>query len=417
MNDQQVDRLAQQLDIAATPNSEWVSASIARLLPTARQARRRDASPLGRAEQVLAGLPRLLWGSGSRRTLLSIAVALLLTGTLGTSLVGTSNREPAGGPTGLLIVVTNGGLEGNDIRDNSITELLPRESGVSAVSRSPDGRLLAFRVRDDTGDHYEVMAIDGRGRRHVATDLIVGGESCHDVWSPDSQFLVTGVDVIGGSPGRIVVIDIASGEAHFVTPETEQAGCPIWSPDGRWIAYTTANLVLKRVRADGTGAESLTTDAGGATSWSDDGWIYWDNPDRGVSRTQAGTGETGAVSDTRFGTGHAPALSPDGTQLAVIYGAQRRGPWNLYLSVPNVSDAHRLASDVLIFDGWSSDGQSCSSSGHRRRNRARQVVWSRSGRTAAGGGSYEPSTQLVLQPRTQLASRTSAGGNRGRRCA
>ena len=88
MNDQQVDRLAQQLDIAATPNSEWVSASIARLLPTARQARRRDASPLGRAEQVLAGLPRLLWGSGSRRTLLSIAVALLLTGTLGTSSLG-----------------------------------------------------------------------------------------------------------------------------------------------------------------------------------------------------------------------------------------------------------------------------------------------------------------------------------------
>jgi WD40-like Beta Propeller Repeat len=357
MNDQQVDRLVQQLDIAATPNSEWVNASIARLLPTARQARRRDASPLGRAELVLAGLRRLLWGSGSRRTLLSIAVGLLLTGMLGTYLVGTSNREPAGGQTGLLVVVTNGKLEAIDVRDSSTIELLPPGTVVSAVSRSPDGRLLAFRIREGSGDHYEVMATDGTGRRPVATDLTVDGESCHDVWSPDSRFLVTGVDVVGGNKGRIVVIDVSSGEARFVTPQTEQAGCPIWSPDGQWIAYTTSDLVLERVRADGTGSERLATDAGGATSWSDDGWIYWDNPDRGVNRTQVETRKTGTVSDPRFGTGHAPALAPDGTQLAVIYGVQRSGPWHLYVSAPDGSDAHRLASDVLIFDGWSADGQ------------------------------------------------------------
>ena len=357
MNDQQVDRLIQRLDIAATPNSAWVNASIARLLPTVHQARRRDASPLGQVDLVLAGLRRLLWGSGSRRLLLSIAVGLLLIGMLGTYLVGTSNREPAGGPTGLLVVVTNGALEAIDVRDGSTMKLLPPGIVVSAVSRSPDGRLLAFRVLDGTGDHYEVMATDGTGRRPVATDLTVEGESCHDVWSPDSRFLVTGVDVVGGNKGRIVVIDVSSGEARFVTPKTEQAGCPIWSPDGQWIAYTTSDLVLKRVRADGAGSERLATDAGGATSWSDDGWIYWENPDRGVTRTQVETGKTATVSDPRFGTGHAPALSPDGTQLALIYPAQRSGPWQLYLSAPDGSDAHRLASDVLVFDGWSADGR------------------------------------------------------------
>jgi Tol biopolymer transport system component len=228
---------------------------------------------------------------------------------------------------------------------------------VSAVSRSPDGRLLAIRVRDDSGAHYEIMAIDGRDRRHVATELMVEGESCHDVWSPDSRFLVTGIDIVGGSKGRIVVIDITSGEARFVTPEAVGAGCPIWSPDDGWIGYTTSDLVLKRVRADGTGAESLTTDAGGATSWSDDGWIYWDSPYRGVNRTQVDTGETRTVSDTRLGTGHAPALSPDGRQLAVLYHVQQNGPWHLYVSAPDASDAHRVASDVLVFDGWSTDGQ------------------------------------------------------------
>ena len=357
MNDQQVDRLIQRLDTAATPSSEWVNASLAQLLPAARQARRRDASPLGRIELVLVGLRRLLWGSGSRKTLVSIAGALLLTGMLGAYLVGTSNREPVGGPTGLLVVVTNGGLEAIDVRDGSIIELLPPATVVSAVSRSPDGRLLAFRIREGPGDHYEVMATDGTGRRPVATDLAVEGESCHDVWSPDSRYLVSGVDVVGGNKGRIVVIDVSSGDARFVTPETEQAGCPIWAPDGQWIAYTTSDLVLERVRADGTGPKRLATDAGGATSWSDDGWIYWDNPDRGVHRTQVETGETEALSDPRFGKGHAPALSPSGTQLAVIYDVRPRGPWNLYLSAPDGSDAQRLASDVLVFDGWSTDGQ------------------------------------------------------------
>jgi hypothetical protein len=357
MNDQQMDRLINRLDVIAPPNPDWVAASVAQLLPTVRQARRRDASPLGQAELALTTLWRLLLGSGSRKTLLSVAVVLLLIGMLGIYLVGTSSRQPQGGPTGLLVVVSNGGLETIDIRDTSTNGLLPPTTLVSAVSRSVDGRLIAFRVHEDSGDHYEVMAPDGTGRRRVATDLTVKGESCHDVWSPDSRFLVTGVDVVGGRKGRIVVIDIATGEARFLTPETTRAGCPIWSPGGDWIAYTTSDEVLERVRADGTGAESLATHAGGATSWSEDGWIYWDDPDRGVSRTQVDTGETGTLSDTRFGTGHAPALAPDGTQLAAIYDVERSGPWHLYLSAPDGSDAHRLASDVLVFDGWSTDGQ------------------------------------------------------------
>jgi hypothetical protein len=357
MNDQQMDRLIGRLNVAATPNPEWVTASVGRLLPTVRQARRRDASRLGQVVVVLAALRRLVRESGSRRTLLSIAVALLLTGMLGIYLVGSSNREPPGGPTGVLVVVTNGGLAAIDIRDNSTTELLPPATLVSAVSRSPDGRLLAFRAREGSGDHYEVMATDGTGRRRVATDLTIEGMSCNDVWSRDSRFLVTGVDVVGGSKGRIVVIDIASGEARFVNPEATQAGCPVWSPDGDWIAYRTSTGVLERVRPDGTATARIATNVGGATSWSDDDWIYWDDEDRGVTRTQVETGKSETISEPRFGTAHAPALSPDGTQLAVIYYNERRKIFDLYLAAPDGSNAHRVASDVPIFDGWSADGQ------------------------------------------------------------
>lgn len=372
MNDQQMDRLIGRQDVIANPNAEWVNTSLAQLLPTVRHARQRDASALGQVAQVLGALRRTLLGSGSRRTLMSIAVALLLTGMLGIYLVGTSNREPPGGPTGLLVVVQNAGLEAIDIRDNSTIELIPPASHISAVSRSVDGRLLAFRVfRPSVGYHYEVMGTDGTGRREVAAKLTFSrrspgfngpglGEVCHDVWSPDSRFLLAGVDVVARGRGRIMVIDIASGEPRFVTPESTQAECPIWSPDGAWIAYTTSDGVLERVRPDGTGADSLAADAGGVMSWSDDGWIYWDKPygDEGVRRTHVGTGETKTITDPRFGIGFAPALSPDGTQVAFMYDYEQNGrTGDLYLAAPDGSDARRLLSNVLLLDGWSVDGQ------------------------------------------------------------
>jgi hypothetical protein len=207
MNDRQMDRLFERLSVTAEPGPDWIAASAAQLLPNVRAARRWDASPLGRATLVLVALRRLLRDGPSRRTLLSIAIALLLTGALAAYLVGGATRQVPGGPTGLLILAADGGVEAIDIRQDVSTRLLPDGSGISAVSRSPDGRLFAFRVPGTAGDHYEVMDVDGSARRRVASDLTIAGTSCNDAWSPDSRMFASGVDVVGGERGRIVVID------------------------------------------------------------------------------------------------------------------------------------------------------------------------------------------------------------------
>jgi Tol biopolymer transport system component len=40
---------------------------------------------------------------------------------------------------------------------------------------------------------------------------------------------------------------------------TTRKGCPAWSPDGQWIVFLTQSE-LRRIKADGTGEESVVTD-------------------------------------------------------------------------------------------------------------------------------------------------------------
>ena len=78
---------------------------------------------------------------------------------------------------------------------------------------------------------------------------------CIDTWSPDSRYLATEVTVDDSS--RILVADSATGTGRLVTPDGVVAHCPLWSPDGRWIAFAEeatlwADRILAVIRADGT---------------------------------------------------------------------------------------------------------------------------------------------------------------------
>jgi len=48
-----------------------------------------------------------------------------------------------------------------------------------------------------------------------------------------SRFFGLGV---GGS--NIYTIDVATGRKHALTTGTRDKRVPVWSPDGRWIAYS-----------------------------------------------------------------------------------------------------------------------------------------------------------------------------------
>ena len=80
---------------------------------------------------------------------------------------------------------------------------------------------------------------------------------CIDAWSPDSRSLATEVTQNGIS--RILVVNTATGASSFLTPEGVVAHCPVWSPDGAWVAFQNEaadRRDIDVIRADGSGMRS-----------------------------------------------------------------------------------------------------------------------------------------------------------------
>jgi hypothetical protein len=62
----------------------------------------------------------------------------------------------------------------------------------------------------------------------------VGG--CIDTWSPDLRYMATEVTI--ASSHRILIADLTTGTGRLLTSDGMVGQCPLWSPDGRWVAFT-----------------------------------------------------------------------------------------------------------------------------------------------------------------------------------
>lgn len=101
------------------------------------------------------------------------------------------------------------------------------------------------------------------------------------------------------------------------------ASCPVWSPDGRWIAYVKSGrgpYDVHVVRADGHGDRRLTqSDWAVGVTWSSDGrWLFWDEDEDPGNTLFAvrpdGSGGRRVTPGDRLG---APSPSPGGNRLAL----------------------------------------------------------------------------------------------------
>ncbi|HLJ45781.1 MAG TPA: S9 family peptidase [Bryobacteraceae bacterium] len=105
-------------------------------------------------------------------------------------------------------------------------------------------------------------------------------------FSPDGSriaYTVTRNDGPRGPISQLFIMTLADGKSVSLSSGTEGSGSPEWSPDGKWIAYTGRNdgrSGLMMAQADGSGKRFLTTiestnsplpTTGKTFTWSPDG--------------------------------------------------------------------------------------------------------------------------------------------------
>ncbi len=187
------------------------------------------------------------------------------------------------------------------------------------LSASPD--LLAFSaVHVPWGVHPAAVDLDGKNLR-LWPDAELGG------WlrlSPDGRQLLRAiVDPLRGNPD-IWVEDLARGTRVRVTTSRDFDVSPVWSTDGRRIAFRTGTVLkahLALAAADGTGTQAVLPCpqlACEPTDWSPDGRLLAVNASGDVWAVSTETGaapmpllaESFVERDARF--------SPDGRWIAYV---------------------------------------------------------------------------------------------------
>jgi WD40 repeat protein len=358
MTDERIDALLRRLDVASDPDPEFERSTYAALLSRARAARVTDASRIGSLQRDI----RLIVAGARRQSVaaplgvVGAVVLLILATIVAFAIVGAMNRSIPNGP---LIVSVRGELQAVDTRDGSVRNILPPGNDTRGVSRSPDGRLVAFWTIDGGSARLYVVSVDGQDRRELGADLHLGWTDAIDTWSPDSRSLATEV-VIGIGPARIVVADVVTGAARIVTPLGLAAHAPLWSLDGNWIAFakqTGAFRSLAIIRTDGSGMRTISGDLSGVAgpdTWSPDGqWIYFSNNDGGIYRANVPGAFTQRLTGNDLAA-FAPTSSPDGTLISFI--VSRSDHWDLYVANSDGTGARQLLEHATNA-GWSSDGR------------------------------------------------------------
>ncbi len=209
---------------------------------------------------------------------------------------------------------------------------------------SPDGRQIAFRSEREGGGLF-VMQADGRGVRRLSA---VG---FHPAWSPDGRqiaYSTVGFVRMRATTylrrGQLGVIDVATGQTRALTSDQslEDAVQPVWSPDGRELAFwgidrQGATYIYRMAAEGGTPVVVIwslaTKGANGrvwSPFWSASGRYLYYNSDAGGTSTLWRVAADGRGAPVRVPLPVAEAgffsLSRDGQRLAYTVDTES---WNI----------------------------------------------------------------------------------------
>lgn len=261
-------------------------------------------------------------------------------------------------PDGTRFAHTQGALFVVDASTGQQTALTEWPERPVEVAWSPDGSTIAYSFFEDEIHGLRTISPEGENKETLFT---YGPENSSLKsgldWSPDGSSLsfIAGPD--DGLPGRLHVIDVATGTTEQVAATDAVYDVTRWSPDGAWIAFRGWGGDLWVVRPDGSDAKNLSGDLESA---GDPDWRP-DSTEVAFTRFDADTWESEVVAVspitgiTRLLVSNAtgPSWSPDASRLAYESDA------DIYALDLSGGDPDRLTSDHLQDDAapdWSPDG-------------------------------------------------------------
>jgi Tol biopolymer transport system component len=316
---------------------------------------------VGRSAQSQTASPAL-----SARSSLAAATA--------SSKIAFISEPPGGGYCGVVYVMNPDG-SGQRRLANGAADPGPGCGSEGDPAWSPDGRKIAIAgINLDGKSGIYVMNADGSGQR----ELTPGGSPA---WSPDGRKIA--YTTVRDGTLEVDVVN-ADGSGKFGLPGSDGlffAGAPAWSPDGRRIAFASGrdgNPAIYVMNADGSGQRNLTRNSARCTNacpsagrdsnpvWSPDGRRI-----AFVSKSQVyvmNADGSRQLRLTRNGARNfAPAWSPDGQRIAFErrVGREKDGrcdrcgravTFQVYVMNADGSEARMLAQGGLQ-PVWSPDGQ------------------------------------------------------------
>jgi eukaryotic-like serine/threonine-protein kinase len=192
-----------------------------------------------------------------------------------------------------------------------------RFGSIIGLSWTPDGQIVYASNESGNYDIWVANA-EGGGRKQLTVDALTDHSPAV---SPDGERVAFISDRTGQQ--RVWVMDIDGGNQRPLSPG-DVRDRPRWSPDGRWLIYTTTNSALWKIPAAGGEPMRLTEIDARHPAVSPDGRLvsfeHWDSETthRSLMVVPLAGGEAARVSDIASGGLWASQWTPDGSALRFI---------------------------------------------------------------------------------------------------